>query len=120
MERKAREILRKKGINGNWYGKNAFSSHRNLERLPKASDNIVPYPDEFLLLVDTFRSTMLTDDDEFHDFSKEHKGDYYWNYRVYKFKGRKWSAFIHLLYGDEADMEHVKSVIDATKEMFVK
>ena len=119
-ERKLNALGKASGIKGNWFGK-TFSSHRNLNLLSASCDHRVPFPDEFLVMVDSVRySELIEGSDKCIDYKDSHKGQYYWNCRAYKFKGCHKGAFIYVLYGDEASPEQFEQVVEIAKKVFVK
>ena len=119
VQNKANAMTKAAGMKERWYGK-VFSSHRNLKYLSSAEDHIAPRPDEFLIFTDCMRSEWIKTNERMHDYREEHKGQYYWNYRRYTFKGKKWGAVIDVFYGDEANPEEFEKIVEIAKKIYVK
>lgn len=118
-EKKAAAMSKKAGMKGVWLAHTCgsrhyfYSSHRDLRYLDLDSDHRVPYPDEIIAVIPTRVASQITHN-SVHDYSKEHKGDYYWNCQVHEFtrKGR-----ITLYYGDEVKEEELNAVVEMTKRI---
>ncbi len=114
---KANKLLKDTGIKGKWY-RFAYSSHRDLLHLAANKDHIVPYPDEIVVSLDRNLWILGHVSKKYTciDYSEEYKGQFYWNCRTYVFNANRRKAFIHVLYGDEADMKQIDAIIKLVQE----
>ncbi len=117
-EKEAAATAKMAGMKGIWLARRGsqdyfYSSHRDLRYLDRNSDHRVPYPDEIIALIETTHASLFTKD-AIHDYTKEHKGDYYWNCQVHEICHK---GSITLYYGDEVEQEELANVVKMARTL---
>ena len=119
---KASVLLKAAGVEGNWLAikpwpriiSYTFDTHRKTEDIPQDAWEIVPYPNEIMIVINQKVNQTPNAKDTHWQSPDGRNGKYYWNWHFFHWPQK---GSITILYGDEVSEETIEKIKNCLYEI---